>query len=476
MRWLVPLCLALSACRSPSKGAAGGSASAAASAARPSKAPSPLTLHRWLTSRDAVSVHDVAGAPMVTAGATVMRLADPLAQEPALGEGLEGDAEPARIMGEFPDAAFLVVSVTHRVTGAPLGERAYRWYAKRWAPAPSPLHDAPPLAVVEHRAATVALLSSPPAGLRLEVVRATKPIDLPSLPPAGACPTSLALPGVWLAEQAGALVVVGTRCGESAPAVLHLDAPASALSLPHGATVSAVRARGGEVLIAGGLDGRAALFRYDGAKLTRVETPDLAPLSALSLGADGSVWVAAAEKVASRSAAGEWAVGAAGARVTGVVAADGARAWVSVASPEGGALLGTLPAREVVAVPDKRASFAARAQYGKALATSACTSLWVPLVVVGRSGWVPDDLPWLRESVAGKPELAGVRYLAEDDGHETWVGALVPTLAAGEALVADVGARIGIGGQRVACHAPREAAEYVEGRRVRARERVLERR
>ncbi len=411
-------------------------------------------------------MHDVTGRPLVTAGATVLALGPRLSQDPALGEGLEGNAEPVRAMGEFPDAAFLVVSLTHRATGAPLGERAYRWYAKRWAPAPSPLHDTPPLAIVEHRGATVALLSAPPAGLKLEVVRATDAVEIPTLPAATeACPSPFVPPRVWLVEQGGALVIVGVSCERRAPILLHLGAAPREVALPTGLTISAVRARGGEVFIAGGIGARGALVRYDGASATLVETPALAPLVALSLGADGSTWVADRATVAARDVTGAWSLGASNGAVTGVVAADAAHAWISVAGPEGGALLGTAAAAEVVTVPDKRASFAARAQHGKALATSACTSLWVPLVAVGKAGWVPDDLPWLRESVANKPGLAGTRYIAEDDGRETWVGALVPTLAAGEALVADVGARIGLDGQRVTCHTPREVASFTEGRR-----------
>lgn len=470
MRWLLPLCLAVAGCRSSGRaeGTRGAAPTASASARADEAPPAPLSLHRWLTSTDTVSVHDVAGRPLLTAGATVMALGARPSQDPALGEGLEGNAEPVRAVGEFPDAAFLVVALTHRATGAPLGERTYRWYAKRWAPAPSPLHDSPPLAVVEHRGATVALLSTPTAGLKLEVVRATKELPLPALPAATpSCPSPFVLPRAWLAEQGQALALVGVGCERRAPLLLHLDTPPRELPLPTGLIVSAVRARGAELLIAGELDGGAALVRYDGTRVTRVVTPRLGPLVALSAAADGAVWIASRDSVASRGPGGAWAVGAAPGVVTGVVAAEGGRAWISTTGPDGGALLGTTPVAEVVTVPDKRASFAARAQHGKALATSACTSLWVPLVVVGRSGWVPDDLPWLRESVEGKPELAGIRYLAEDDGQETWIGALVPTLAAGDALVADVGARIGIGGQRVTCHAPREAASFTAGRRDR---------
>lgn len=473
MRRLLPLCVVLAACRSPERGSApSSSGEPRASAKAPASAapPAALSLHPWLTSKDAVAVHDVAGGPMVTAGATVMMLGERVAQDPALGEGLEGNAEPIRAVGEFPEATFLVVSLTHRATGAPLGDRAYRWYAKRWAPAASPLHDAPPLAVVEHRGATVALLSTPPSGLRLEVVRATTALELPALPPAtDACPSAFVPPRVWLVEQGSSLVIVGVRCEGRAPALLHLDTPPRELPLPRGLSIAAVRARGADVFVAGELDGKAALLRYDGARVTRVETPLTGALTALSLAADGALWIASGSSVAARDAAGAWSVGAATGAVTGVVAGGATRAWISVSTPDGGALLGTTAVPEVVAVPDKRASFAARGQHGKALATSACTSLWVPLVSVGKAGWVPDDLPWLRESVAGKPELAGIRYLAEDDGRETWVGALVPTLAAGDALVADVGARIGIGGQRVTCHTPRDVASFTEGRRDRKR-------
>lgn len=480
----LPLLLALlPACgraASRSEGPASSAAPAAASSSSPTREPG-VPLFRVAIATEPVFVHDVAGSPMVATGAFLARLGTDVVQDPALLLGIEGNAEIVSVAGTFPDAAWLTAAVYSKLTGALSGKKTYRWYGTRWSPAASPLHDAPPLGTAEiGRGRTVALLRDDAGGLRLALVRGMEHVDPPALPPGeGACKSQLADEGARLVGvPSGQLFVIGARCGEkparAAAWSLRLgDKALSPLALPASsgpATVAAHAARGEDVWLGGASGGSPYLLHLVAGAFVEVPTPLPGPIVSLSLAEDGTLWAASPSAIA-RLRAGVWSVttrigDAPLDAVTSIVGVSATRAWVGTAgaSPS---LLSTEARPRELALPDKKTMWAARTLVGRAVATEVCSSTWVPLSAIGNTGgFLPKDMPWLREGVRGHDELDDVTFVVDDDGIKLTLGAQVPSIDVGRKVLGLFADRLGISGAPVTCHVPRVVARYDFDRRT----------
>jgi hypothetical protein len=439
-------------------------ASAAASSAPPGAT---FRLHRVAAATEAVQAFDVRGGPLVGAGAFLAKLgAAGISQEPALVTGLEGDFEIVSATGDFPDAAWLTVAIWSRTTGQISARRTYRWRANGWSAASSPTHDTPPLGLVEiGLGRTAALFAEADGALTVRIVRAMKHLEVPAFPPGAGCPSAIRAGGARLASTADGMVhVLGEACaGGLADATWRAGDPGWKLtSLPPGGGLPiATTARGRDVWL--GAKG-AYLARHDGAAWTRVEAPLTSTVVAVGLADDGVLFAASEGAVVRRDVHGGFAPatteGEPLSGITSLVALGHGGLFVAAGGAAAG-LWSTTPRDRPLAVPDRRAMWSTRGLTGHAIATDACAAPWVPLSTIGKSGgFVPRDLPWLREGARGHAEIAAASFVLDDDAGSLTLGAVVPTIEVGEKVLAIFADRLGIAGARVACHAPRVVRRY----------------
>ncbi len=377
-------------------------------------------------------------------------------QTPRLLAGVENASEILGVSGVFPDPAWLSTRLYSRVTGQPIGERTYRYYATRWGPAAAPLHDAPPIALGEDGARSLAILRSD-EGPRLTVMRAMDPGPAPPLPD----------PAEWDAARGEIvsgnpmLVLLPARATVTTGVFAVEGASISRVPLPPGTVLAHASHPKGGVVLAGVRGDTPYVARFVGGRWEDLHVAIGRPV-AVAVSADGTVAIASGARLVVRAPPGQLVSHEAAAPITALAILPSGRV-VATTDQE----LLEPGASSPLRVPDKATVWQVRGLYGHAPATRACKELWVPLANLGQTrGYVPEELPWLEEPALKQGDAARARFVVEDDGVKMTVGAVVPTLEAGETIIATIGKRTGAAGQPVLCHAPVVSERYVGGRRV----------
>jgi hypothetical protein len=469
------------AAASSAAAAPSGSATAASSAAPAQPAADFAVVAQ---AEGGISLYPLKGAAFVDAGGFFARLGDgPFRQDPALTKGLL-KSMTGSFYGIFPSGAwFFADSVTS-------GPSSYRWIKEQWGPVELLRENERILDVAawdDDRA--VAAIAMPSNDIRFFLVGGKPGPTMPA--PTGvkredaadgettendtSCKVKMSPSSAYRmwGLPTGHLFAAGSECkegGGGGPLVERWEPKkvrGTIEALPAGeggsVKVQGVVARAPDDAYVWGSAGSAVyLVHFDGKAWAAEKAPFAEAPATITASDDGTLWAAGPAGVWKQPAGGAWTQlslpsPASGAKLTPTAAwaKSATEVWVTAKAGTTGYLLTQKAEGPAVTLPGRTAMTQSLQSNRRWLASPVCTRPYALIATVGKKGdKISGDFPAIREVFAGKPEIAGVKLILENDGASYYVGAQAPSVDAAKKLVELYLAKNPKAAAAVFCHEP----------------------